>query len=200
MVFDNGCGQNAGRAASDHRRPPPSHHLSALEYPWIRDRVPAFEALHDRYYDIAHRYDVEVFRSEVGGERVVASVASEFGGSDPAAEARWIQQCADTHGCPTAFIAGVDLASPHLPELLARYRDLPVVRAVRQPLYWASEPLRRLGLRPDYLEDLKWLGGFERIAAEGLVWDLLVYDEQLPRTHELIRSFPDTPIVLEAIG
>lgn len=192
-----------GTLTEPHRIIDAHHHLinlSDLEYPWIRDRVPALEVLHHRYYDIAHHYDVKDYLSEVGDERLVASVASEFGASDPAAEAEWIQHCANTRGFPTAFIASVDLASTGLPGLLARYRDLPVVRAVRQPLYWTADPLRRLGARPDYLEDPTWLRGFELIAAEGLVWDLLVYDEQLTRAETLIRSFPDTPIVLEAIG
>src|SRR5205823_6458956 len=73
-------------------------------------------------------------------------------------------------------------------------------RAVRQPLYWAEGPLRRLGARPDYLTDPQWWRGFERVAKEGLVWDLLLYDEQLPDAQEVIRSFPETQIVLEAIG
>lgn len=36
------------------------------------------------------------------------------------------------------------------------------------------------------------------MAGEGLTWDLPVYDEQIPAAHELIRSFPQTRIVLEA--
>jgi predicted TIM-barrel fold metal-dependent hydrolase len=75
-----------------------------------------------------------------------------------------------------------------------------VVHAVRQPLYWAEDPLRRLGARPDYLTDPAWWRGFERMAGEGLTWDLLVCDEQIPAAHELIRSFPQTRIVLEAAG
>ena len=67
-------------------------------------------------------------------------------------------------------------------------------------MYWAEDPLRRLGPRPDFLEDPQWWRGFERVAGEGLVWELLVYDEQLPHAHELIRSFPTTNIVLEALG
>ncbi|MGH9092611.1 MAG: amidohydrolase family protein, partial [Acidimicrobiales bacterium] len=67
-------------------------------------------------------------------------------------------------------------------------------------LYWADDPLRRLGARPDYLTDPAWWRGFERVAEAGLVWDLLVYGEQLPAAHDLIRSFPETRIVLEAAG
>ena len=75
-----------------------------------------------------------------------------------------------------------------------------MVRAVRQPLYWAADPIKRLGARGDYLCTPAWLRGFEQVADAGLVWDLLVYDEQLPETHHLITSFPDTTFVLEAIG
>jgi hypothetical protein len=41
--------------------------------------------------------------------------------------------------------AGQDVrigTSPSLGEVLAHYRDLPVVHAVRQPLYWAEDRLR----------------------------------------------------------
>jgi predicted TIM-barrel fold metal-dependent hydrolase len=179
------------------------HHLlnlQAIEYPWIQRRVPALERLLNNYYDISRDYDVAAYRVDVTDAPVVGSVASEFGAADPLAEAEWVQRCADGHGLPSAFIAAADLTAPTLVDLLARYRDLPVVRAVRQPLYWAADPLRRLGSRPDYLSDPTWLRGFERVAAVGLVWDLLLYDEQLPLAHELLRSFPDTPIVLEAIG
>lgn len=98
------------------------------------------------------------------------------------------------------LIAAVQLDSGDLTGVLARYRDLPVVRAVRQPLYWAADPIKRLGARGDYLSDPAWLRGFEQVADAGLVWDLLVYDEQLPATHELIAAFPDTTFVLEAAG
>ena len=49
-------------------------------------------------------------------------------------------------------------------------------------------------------KDQRAPGGFELVAEQGLVWDLLLYDEQLPAAHELIGSFPDTSIVLEAVG
>jgi predicted TIM-barrel fold metal-dependent hydrolase len=173
--------------------------LEALEYPWIRHRSPALEVLLDNYYDAAHDYDVGRYRSDTEG-RVVQWVACEFGAADAVAEAEWLQRCSESYGAPNAFIAGVDLTSPSLGDVLARYRELPVVHAVRQPLYWAEDPLRRLGARPDYLTDPAWWRGFERVAGEGLAWDLLVYSEQLPAAHKLIQSFPQTRIVLEATG
>ncbi|MGZ4665721.1 MAG: amidohydrolase family protein [Frankiaceae bacterium] len=174
--------------------------LKELEYPWIQRRSPVLEALLDNYYEIAHHYDVDRYRSDVGDGRLVKAVASEFGAADAAAEATWIQHCSEIHGFPHGFIASVDLTSPSLGDVLTRYRELPVVRAVRQPLYWAEDPLRRLGARPDYLTDLAWWRGFERVAEAGFVWELLLYDEQLPDAHELMRSFPQTGIVLEAAG
>ena len=116
------------------------------------------------------------------------------------AEAQWAQRCHEETGTPDAFIAAVDLCSADLADRLARFRDLPVVRAVRQPLYWAEDPLARLGARPDFLTDPQWLRGFERIAASGLVWDLLLYAEQLPAAGPLLDSFPHVPIVVEAAG
>ena len=129
--------------------------LEGIDYPWIRHRSPVLEALLDNYYDAARPYDEGRYRADTAGQ-VVQWVACEFGASDPAGEAEWIQRCSESDDGPSAFIAAVDLTSPALGDVLARYRDLPVVRAVRQPLYWAEDPLRRLGARPDYLIDPAW--------------------------------------------
>lgn len=193
-----------GTPAADRLDLVDAHHhllnLEAVDYPWIRRQSPPLEALLDNYYEIAHDYDVDDYLTEVGDERLVKSVACEFGSADPVEEAAWVQRQADAHGFPHAFIAGIDLASPAVGEVLERYRELPVVRAVRQPMYWAEDPLRRLGARSDFLSDPDWWRGFERVAEQGLVWELLLYDAQLPAAHQLIESFPDTDMVLEAVG
>lgn len=179
------------------------HHLinvTDLVYPWIDNRMPALTALLPNYYDAAHQYLPQDYRDDVDALPVTASIACEFGAADAVAEAMWVQQCADRLGVPNAFIAAVQLDSPDLPSVLARYRDIPMVRGVREPLYWAADPIKRLGARADLLSDPAWLHGFEQVADAGLVWDLLVYDEQLPATHDLITSFPDTTFVLEAAG
>ncbi|MGH7910746.1 MAG: amidohydrolase family protein [Candidatus Dormibacteraceae bacterium] len=178
------------------------HHLldlELLEYPWIRTHPPALAALSDRYFEIARDYRTGDYLDDVG-EQAALTIACESGAADGVAEASWVQRCSNASGFPSAFIGAVDLTDPALPETLARYRDLPVVRALHQPLYWSDDPLRRLGARPDYLTDPAWWRGFERVAGAGLTWDLLVYEEQLPATHDLIRSFPGTRIVLEAAG
>lgn len=193
-----------GTPAADRLDLVDAHHhllnLEAVDYPWIRRRSPTLEALLDNYYEIAHDYDVDDYLTEVADKRLVKSVACEFGSADPVEEAAWVQRQADAHGFPHAFIAGIDLASPAVGEVLERYRELPVVRAVRQPMYWAEDPLRRLGDRSDFLSDPDWWRGFERVAEQGLVWELLLYDTQLPAAHQLIESFPDTDMVLEAAG
>jgi predicted TIM-barrel fold metal-dependent hydrolase len=179
------------------------HHFinaPALLYPWIETRQPLLTALLANYYDAAHPYLPQNYRADVCALPLTGSIACEFGAADGVAEAIWVQQCADRGDVPNAFIAAVQLDSHDLPDVLARYRDLPIIRAVRQPLYWAVDPIKRLGARGDYLGERAWLRGFERVADAGLVWDLLVYDEQLPTTHQLIASFPETTFVLEAIG
>ena len=171
-----------------------------LDYPWIDRRNPVLTALLANYYDVAHDYDVASYRRDVPDPRVRASVACEFGAADGLAEARWVQSCHDASGSPAAFVAALDLTATDVADRLAGYADLPVVRAVRQPLYWAADPLKRLGARPDYLTDPQWWRGFEHVADAGLTWDLLVYDEQLPAALDLVRAFPTTRIVLEAAG
>jgi predicted TIM-barrel fold metal-dependent hydrolase len=192
-----GSGMTAPDVVDAHRH---LINLVAVDYPWIRRRNPVLEALLDNYYDIARDYNVDDYLADVSDQRLVKSVACEFGAADPVAEAEWVQRRANDCGFPHAFIAGVDLTSRPLGDVLARYRELPIVTAVRQPLYWAEDPLRRLGARPDFLTDAAWWRGFERVAEQSLVWDLLLYDEQLQAAHDLIRSFPRRASSLKPSG
>ena len=172
-----------------------------LGYRWIDEPSPALTHLLANYYDVAREFGPAEYRRAVEDCGVERVVACEFGAVDPLAEARWVQQCHDATGTPDAFIAAVDLTSAELADRLARYADLPVVRAVRQPLYWSDDDqLARLGARPDYLTDADWLNGFEQVANTGLVWDLLLYAEQLPQATRVLEQFPHVPIVLEAAG
>ena len=179
------------------------HHLidtRRIDYPWIDQPSPVLKALLANYYDIADDYDVGSYLGDVGDEPPDAAVACEFGAADGLAEARLVQRSANATGWPSAFIGAVDLTSPTLAGTLAGYQELPIVRAVRQPLYWADDPLRRLGARSDFLTDPAWLRGFELVAEADLTWDLLVYDEQLLAAEVLLGSYPSTRIVLEATG
>jgi predicted TIM-barrel fold metal-dependent hydrolase len=198
MTADRTAGGRAASGVIDAH----AHLLNTAElrYRWIEPRNPALTHLLSNYYDIARDFTPADYTRAVAGTGITAVVACEFGAADPIAEAQWVQRCHDATGTPAAFIAAVDLSSPNVRDDLARYADLPVVRAVRQPLYWANNPLTRLGARPDFLTDPVWLRGFERVAATGLVWDLLLYDEQLPQAVQLLKSFPEVTIVLEAAG
>jgi predicted TIM-barrel fold metal-dependent hydrolase len=172
--------------------------LELLRYPWIESNDAKLSFLLANYFDIARNYGPSDYRREAAP--AAGAVACEFGADDHVAEATWVQAGASRTGIPQGFVAGVDLTDPGLGDTLARYRDLPVVRAVRQPLYWDEDPRRRLGARPDFLRDPAFLRGFEQVAAADLAWDLLLYGEQLDQAHELLGSFPETRIVLEACG
>lgn len=171
-----------------------------LSYQWIEQRNPKLTHLLPNYYDIARDFTPTDYQDAVAGTGITGTVACEFGAVESLAEARWVQRCHDTTGIPDAFIAAIDLCSQQVPDLLAQYAQLPAVRAVRQTLYWSENPLTRLGARPDYLTDLDWLHGFEQVADTGLVWDLLLYAEQLHQAVALLNTFPKVPIVLEAAG
>ena len=174
--------------------------VTRLKYRWIDQPNAALTHLLPNYYDVAHDFGPADYRDAVADTDIRELVACEFGAVDPLAEARWIQSCHDRTGTPDAFIAAIDLTAPDVADRLDTYADLGVVRAVRQSLYWSEDPMTRLGARPDYLTDPRWLQGFERVADSGLVWDLLLYAEQLPQAMHLLDSFPGVPIVLEAAG
>jgi predicted TIM-barrel fold metal-dependent hydrolase len=64
------------------------------------------------------------------------------------------------------------------------------------PLNYAPQPWRRMCDRPDYMADEQW----RKLSAEGLSFDLQMYDHQVPAAVALARDFPETTIVIEHLA
>ena len=88
--------------------------------------------------------------------------------------------------------------SADLPDVLARYRDLPMVRR-GQPLYWAADPIKRLGARGDYFAPEPGCADLSRSPTRGWCGICLYTTNSYPDSpsHHVVS---DTTFVLEAIG
>lgn len=93
---------------------------------------------------------------------------------------------------PNSKVLGVvgwlNLTEPNLEESLEHYRSHPKFVGVREILQGApagtllQEPLHK---------------GIQKVAAQGLTYDLLIYSDQLPEAIEFVKSLPEVKIVLD---
>lgn len=94
------------------------------------------------------------------------------------------------------FIQGVvgwvDLRSPDVEAQLTRYNDHPKLVGVRHVVQ--DEPDERFMLGEDFMR------GIAKLEACGLVYDILIFPNQLPAAIELVRKFPDQPFILDHIA
>jgi len=107
-------------------------------------------------------------------------------------ETRWMLGLTDEHEFLKGVVGWVDLCSPEVEgqlEELAAHPRLVGVRHIVQ-----DEPDERFLLRDDFC------AGISKLAAHGLVYDVLIYPNQLPAALEFTGRFPEQPMVLDHIA
>ena len=107
-------------------------------------------------------------------------------------ETRWMLDLADEHASIKGVVGWVDLCSAELEgqlDELSAHDKLVGVRHVVQ-----DEPDERFLLRDDFQ------AGVAKLAARGLVYDVLIYPNQLPAALEFTARFPEQPMVLDHIA
>lgn len=87
---------------------------------------------------------------------------------------------ADQYGYAHGIVAYADLTDPRLEETLRRHCARANVRGIRMPLNYDEEAWRRMADRDDYMLDGQWRKGFALLSRHGLVFDLQMYDHQVP--------------------
>lgn len=107
-------------------------------------------------------------------------------------ETRWLLELAAQNSFVKGVVGWVDLRSPELDAQLAEFRGAKALVGVRHIVQ--DEPDDRFMLGDAFQR------GIARLAAHGLVYDVLVYPRQLPAAVELVRAFPDQPFVLDHIA
>lgn len=110
---------------------------------------------------------------------------------DGTVEARWVAAEADPEHF-TGMIAWAQLESPDVGAELERLRTIPAVRGVRRSCQIEADP--EFCLRPEYVRGVRLLGEL------GLVCDMCVRLEQVCALPGLVRSCPETTVVLEHLG
>jgi len=153
---------------------------SAAEYPWIgagmerlaRDHLPA---------------DLAPLAAAAGVGGTVAVQARQS-----LEESRFLLDLAAASPLIRGVVGWVDLRSDEVDRQLAELAPRPKFVGVRHVVQ--DEP------DPRFLLGDAFMRGIGRLAAHGLVYDLLLYPVQLPAAAELVRRFPEQPFVLDHLA
>ncbi len=162
------------------------HHLwlRSTRPPWVDAQVmPVLDA------DFGpERLEEVASASRVEGTVVVQAVPSEHETVD-------LLQWAKDTSTIAGVVGWVDIASPSVPESVARLREAPGgERLVGIRTLVQDEP------DPNYLDRDSVLRGVAEVGAQGLVFDVLVYQHQLPAAVRAACHLPDTSFVLNHLA
>jgi predicted TIM-barrel fold metal-dependent hydrolase len=178
------------------------HHLwRTADIPWLREPGPP--RIFGEYEPIRRDYPLSELRAESAPHGVAGSVYIQCGwpAEKAAEETRWVQSLADADDRPMAIIGWADLADPDLPALLDQHGLSPNFRGIRQMLNWhANAQYRAANIAADTMSDAAWRRGFGHLAERGLIFEMMIFADQMATAAELARAHPQARIVLEHGG
>jgi predicted TIM-barrel fold metal-dependent hydrolase len=180
------------------------HHLWDLRldrHPWLVTSAGQRGALGD-LAPIRRNYLPADYRRDAARQNVVASVHVEAGwmSDDCLGETRWLETLDKTGGVVERYVVHVPLASPQAPALIEAQARFSRVVGVRDVLSWCDDAARRFAARGDLMDDPQWRAGLARLEPCGLVFDLMVFPNQLAQAEQLVRDFPNQLFILNHCG
>jgi predicted TIM-barrel fold metal-dependent hydrolase len=177
------------------------HHIwLRKDIPWLKD--PPIPRMFGDYFGIRRDYPVEELMNDIVPEGVVKSVhvTANWGIARALDETRWLQSVADKHGFPHGITFQVDMADPDLEAQIKAQKQYPNVRGVRHQLHWDSHPLRQNVSRPDLCNTPEFRRGFALLEKYALHFELQVFASQARYAVELLKAFPNVPMILMHSG
>ena len=167
---------------------------------WLAD--PPIPRMFGDYFGIRRDYPVEEFINDVRSQGVTKSVhvTAMWGPSRALDETRWLQSVADKQGFPHGIVCNADLTGVDVESALKAQKQFPNLRGVRQMLYWDTDPVRQGAPRPDLCNSPDFRRGFSLLEKFGLHFELQVYAGQAAFAVELIKAYPNTPMILVHAG
>jgi predicted TIM-barrel fold metal-dependent hydrolase len=178
------------------------HHLwdrEALPYPWLA--APNPDSMVGDTTPLCRNYLIDDYMADAVGFDLVASVhvQAEVAHDRAVDETRWLQQVADSHGCPRAIVAYADLSAPDLERVLDGHAACSAFRGIRQILN--RHPVAKYNyVERDYMQDERWQDGLGQLVRRGLSFDMQLYPEQMKEAAATARRHPDLPIILNHTG
>lgn len=107
-------------------------------------------------------------------------------------ETDWLLKLADEYNFIKGVVGWLDIQSPQFKHQLEKYARRPNLVGIRHVVQ--DEPDDRFMLRSEFIEGIRELENYE------LVYEILIYERQLPSALELVSRFPHHRFVLDHIG
>jgi predicted TIM-barrel fold metal-dependent hydrolase len=180
------------------------HHLwdlRLIRHPWLAAGAGQRDGLGD-LAPLRRNYLPTDYRRDAARQDIVASVHVEAGwmSDDCLGETRWLETLDKTGGVADRYVVHVPLASGEAPALIEAQARFSRVVGIRDVLSWSEDPARRFAARGDLMDDPQWRACLARLGAHDLVFDLMVFPDQLVQAARLVRDFPNQLFVLNHCG
>ena len=163
---------------------------------WLTDRTLVRDMI-GNYDSLPDTYTLADYQREVAGHDVRGIVWSDAGADDPIAAAAWVQRQCEELEMPGALVTLGDPVDHGFPELVERFRALPLARGVRVRLVPA---LTQGALDRTLLDDESAMANLELLAKHELVATLEATGDQLDVVADLARALPTLRIVVDHFG
>jgi L-fuconolactonase len=161
-----------------------SHHhfwiYNPVEYDWIEDNM--------------QRIRTDFLPQDLEEEIDIAGVAGVITvqARQTTEETDWILQLAAENEFIKGVIGWIPLIDMNCEEYLRKYKVNPYLKGVRHILQ--GEP------DPEYMLQNDFNRGIRLLRKYNLVYDILIFDHQLPQTIEFVDAHPDQPFILDHIA
>lgn len=181
------------------------HHfwdLGRNYHPWLRD-LPRIPFRYGNYADICKNFLPDDYFAQAGNHRIVKTVMmeGEWDPRDVLGEARWATALHARTGLPNAMAAQIWLDRDDVADVIAAYREIPLVRSVRhKPKTVPCAEHRADFDAPGSMRCARWRRGYALLAESGLMFELQAPWWHFDEAAELARDFPQMKIVVNHAG
>ncbi|MGI4797867.1 MAG: amidohydrolase family protein [Janthinobacterium lividum] len=181
------------------------HHFWNLSggghYPWLQDDYDEGFFLGD-YRALRRNFLPDDLRAAYRRWNLIGSVHVEAERSrrEQVAETEWLAGLSAATGLPTVIVGHVYFTQPDRDEVLAGHAACPLVRGIRSKPVIAPGPGQSVRGQPGTLGDPVFAEGLAALQHHRLSWDLRVPFWHLTEAADLLRDFPDLPVVVNHLG
>jgi predicted TIM-barrel fold metal-dependent hydrolase len=171
--------------------------LSRNYYPWLCDPKPVPFRYGD-YTSLKRNYLPPDYLRDAGPLNIVKTVHEDalWDPTDPAGEARWLEQVAQEYGYPHACVGSALLARDGIDAALAAHAKSRLTRGVRNFPAAAAKPADARRGEAGSMDDPNWRRGYALLEKYGFSFDVQTPWWHLDALAELARDFPATQIVI----
>lgn len=176
------------------------HIWRQADLPWLSG--PMVPRIFGPYQPIRRDYPVAEYLRDIDGSGVRAAVYVQANWAPEAAEAEvaWVEGVANATGWPQGIVGFADMTVPDVRPALDRLARHPRMRGIRQQLHWHANPFYRFAARPDLVRDPAVQRNVAHLADYGWMFELQVFDDQMPAAGDLVDACPGVTFVLVHAG